>query len=50
MSKAAAGLWDRIIEQGLEEYEKFAKQENSSTLILIGAARSVITNLWLDTV
>jgi len=40
-SQGAAGLWEHVVQLGLEKYETGETQPRYSTVVIVGASRSV---------
>ena len=40
-SQEAAGLWEYVVQLGLEKYETGETQPRYSTVVIVGASRSV---------
>ena len=45
MSSSESSLWDLVVDQGLAKYETKSSQANYTTLVIIGAPKSVIIRL-----
>lgn len=43
-SEGAAGLWEYVVQLGLEKYETGETQPRYSTVVIVGASRSVISH------